>query len=158
MANRGWCSLFPQVSEGLRSLAITNIEAHSLCSCRLHTLETLEIKGSHVLEYIDSLNFPKLSMLVCTVSNQQYTFDCVFENLVSQFTASLQTFMLCSSTPFSFTENAFSEPLSPSVVWFFFIAASYATSFMTAGFPSQLRIGRFSARSIMSLIGYLFPG
>jgi hypothetical protein len=99
LAGEGWYTFLARISDSLRSLTIANIQGRLLGLCRLHALETLEIQDSGLPNFVHNLDCPRLSMLVCIITEVRFDVNRMFENLISKFTASLQTFMLSSIFP-----------------------------------------------------------
>jgi hypothetical protein len=113
LVGEGWYTFLARISDGLRSLTIANIQGRLLGPCRLRALETLEIRDSGLPNFVHNLDCPRLSMLVCIITEVRFDVNRMFENLISKFTASLQTFMLSSIFP-SMKMRALT--LSPSVM------------------------------------------
>ena len=93
--NLGWRSFFSRMASGLRSLTLVHNTTIWMDPISLPVLEGLEIKADRVTNdgYLKFI-CPRLTLFKCTIRHSQASFSSVLEYMVSQFTASLEIFML----------------------------------------------------------------
>ncbi|KAF7505052.1 hypothetical protein GJ744_001271 [Endocarpon pusillum] len=95
LLNHGWRSFYSRIASGLRSLTLVHNTIPWMGPIVLPVLEALEIEGDRVTNdgYIEFI-CPRLTLFKCTIRHSQASLSSVLELMISQFTATLETFML----------------------------------------------------------------